>query len=153
VCVSFVDLLEQLDVGDPLLVISDDVFIFDTCKGVAVLKVAVGVLLESFITSYPYTGEVVIIARTIIGHLVVGREKVGECCPGGDALCWEIVEPQKWCLTHHNWEVSRHVVFIASRGTRRYAVHLEPYTRVRATVVLLDSRLEFLLVSDRPEMS
>jgi hypothetical protein len=45
------------------------------------------------------------------------------------------------------------VVFIASRGTRRYAVHLEPYTRVRATVVLLDSRLEFLLVSDRPEMS
>jgi hypothetical protein len=45
VCVSFVDFLEQLDVGDPLFVISDDVFIFDTGKGVAVLEVAVGVLV------------------------------------------------------------------------------------------------------------
>jgi hypothetical protein len=30
------------------------------------------------------------------------------------------------------------VVFVASRGTRRYAVHFEPYTRVGATVVLLN---------------
>jgi hypothetical protein len=41
------------------------------------------------------------------------------------------------------------VVFIASRGTRRYAVHLEPYTRVGATVVLLDSWLEVFWVFDR----
>jgi hypothetical protein len=31
-CISFMDLLEELDVGDPLLVISDDVLIFDTVR-------------------------------------------------------------------------------------------------------------------------
>jgi hypothetical protein len=51
VCVNFVDLLEQLDVGDPLLVISDDVFVFNTCEGVAILEVDVSVLTESFIMS------------------------------------------------------------------------------------------------------
>jgi acyl-CoA thioesterase FadM len=30
--VSFVDFFEQLDVGDPLLLISDDVFVFDTWR-------------------------------------------------------------------------------------------------------------------------
>jgi hypothetical protein len=55
VCISLMDLLEQLDVGDSLFVVSDDVFVFDTRKGVAVLKVAVGVLTESFITSHPYS--------------------------------------------------------------------------------------------------
>jgi hypothetical protein len=43
------------------------------------------------------------------------------------------------------------VVFIASRGTHRYVVHLEPYTRVGATVVLLNRWLEVLGVSDRPK--
>jgi hypothetical protein len=65
------------------------------------------------------------VASTIIGHLVVGREKARQRCPGGDALCWEIVEPQEWCLAHHKGEVSRHVVFIASRGACRNAIHLE----------------------------
>jgi hypothetical protein len=74
-CVSFMDLLEQLDVGDPLLVISNDVFVFDTREGVAVLEVAVSVLTESFITSHLYSGEVVSIARTIVVRLVVGCEK------------------------------------------------------------------------------
>jgi hypothetical protein len=46
-CVGFVDLLKQLDVDDSLFVIGDDVVVFDTCKGVAVLEVAVGVLTES----------------------------------------------------------------------------------------------------------
>jgi hypothetical protein len=153
VCVSFVDLLKQLDVGDPLLVVSNDVFVFDTCKGVAVLEVAVGVLSESFITSHPHSGEVVSVARMVVGFLVIGREEARRCCPGGDALCWEIVEPQEWCLAHHKGEVSRHVVLIASRGTGRYAVHLEPYTQVGATVVLLNGWLEVLGESDRPEMS
>jgi hypothetical protein len=152
VCVYLVDLLKQLDAGDPILVISDDDFILYTCKGVAVLEVAVGVLSESFITSHAYSGEVVSFARTIIGHLVVVRENARQCCPGGDALCWEIIEPQEWCLTHHKGEVSRHVVFTASRGTCCNAVHLEPYTRVRAIVVLLNSRLEILWVSDHLEM-
>jgi hypothetical protein len=151
VCVSFMNLLEQLDVGDPLLVVSNDVFVFDTCKGVAVLEVAVGVLSESFVTSHSHSGEVVSVARTIIGRLVVGRKKARQCCPRGDALCWEIVEPQEWCLAHHKGEVSRHVVFIASRGTRRDAVHLEPYTRIGATVVFLNGWLEIFWIFDRPE--
>jgi hypothetical protein len=72
-----VDLLKQLDVSDPLLVVCNDVVVFDTCEGVAVLEVAVGVLTESFVSSHPYSGEVVSIARTIVGHLVIeiGRTK------------------------------------------------------------------------------
>jgi hypothetical protein len=44
------------------------------------------------------------------------------------------------------------VVFIASRATCRDAVHLEPYTWVGATVVLINGRLKVLWVSDRAEM-
>jgi hypothetical protein len=43
------------------------------------------------------------------------------------------------------------VVFIASRGTCCNVVHLETYTRIRATVVLLNGRFEVLGVSDRPK--
>jgi hypothetical protein len=39
------------------------------------------------------------------------------------------------------------------RGTCRNAIHLEPYTWVGATVVLLNGQLEVLGVSDRLEMS
>jgi hypothetical protein len=38
------NLLEELDVGDPFLVIGDDVLVFDTRQSVAVLEVAVGTL-------------------------------------------------------------------------------------------------------------
>jgi hypothetical protein len=69
------DLLEKLDVGDPFLVISDDVLVFDTREGVAVFEVSVGVLMESFVTSHPYSGEVVSVARMIIGRLVVGVKR------------------------------------------------------------------------------
>jgi hypothetical protein len=72
--IGFMDLLKQLDVSDPLLVVCNDVVVFDTCEGVAVLKVAVGVLTESFISSHPYSSEVVSIARTIVGRLVIGCE-------------------------------------------------------------------------------
>jgi hypothetical protein len=72
--IGFVDLLEQLDVGDSLFVVANDVVIFDTCEGVAVLEVAVSVLTESFIASHPYSSEVVSIARTIASRLVVGCE-------------------------------------------------------------------------------
>jgi hypothetical protein len=91
--ISLVDLLRQLDVGDSLLVVSNDVVVFHTCKGVAVLEVLVSVLSESFIMSHPYSSEVVSIARTIVGRLVVGREEAGQSLPGGDALYREIVEP------------------------------------------------------------
>jgi hypothetical protein len=87
-CIGFVDLLKQLDVGDSLFVVGDDVIIFDTCKGVAVLEVAVGVLTESFITSHPHSGEVVSIAKTIVGRLVIGHEEARQSCPRGDALYW-----------------------------------------------------------------
>jgi hypothetical protein len=72
--IGFVDLLEQLDVSDPLLVVCNDVIVFDTCQGVAVLEVAVGVLTKSFISSHPYSGEVVSIATTVVGRLVIGCE-------------------------------------------------------------------------------
>jgi hypothetical protein len=72
--IVFVDLLEQLDVGDSLFVVGNDVVVFDTCEGVAILEVAVSVLTESFIASHPYSSEVVSIARTIVCRLVVGRE-------------------------------------------------------------------------------
>jgi hypothetical protein len=45
------------------------------------------------------------------------------------------------------------VIFVASRGACRNAVHVEPYTRIRATIVLLNGRFEVLGVSDRPETS
>jgi hypothetical protein len=72
--IGFVDLLEQLDIGDSFFVVGNDVVVFDTCEGVAVLEVAVGVFTESFVCSHPYSSDVVSIARTIVGHLVVGRE-------------------------------------------------------------------------------
>jgi hypothetical protein len=73
-CIGFMDLLEQLDIVDSLFVVGNDVVVFDTCKGVAVLEVAVSVLTQSFITSHPYSGEVVSIARTIVGRLIAGHE-------------------------------------------------------------------------------
>jgi hypothetical protein len=48
--VSFMDLLKEHDVGYPFVVVGDGVFVFDTCKGIAILEVAVSVLSESFIT-------------------------------------------------------------------------------------------------------
>jgi DUF1009 family protein len=39
---SFVNLLKELDVGDSLIVVGDGVLILDTCEGLAVLEVAVG---------------------------------------------------------------------------------------------------------------
>jgi hypothetical protein len=112
-CVGFVDLLKQLYVGDSLFVVGDDVIVFDTCKGVAVLQVAVGVLTESFITPHPHSREVVSIARTIVSRPVIVREEARQSCPGGDALCWEVVKPKEWCFAHHEGEVSSHVVIIA----------------------------------------
>jgi hypothetical protein len=67
--VSFVDLLEELDVGDPHLVVGDDVLIFDTHEGVAVLEVAVGVFPKSLVTSHPHSSEVLSVIRSIIGCL------------------------------------------------------------------------------------
>jgi hypothetical protein len=65
---------DKLDISDSLFVVCNDVVAFDTCEGVAVLEVAVGVLTKSFVSSHPYSSEVVSIGRTIVGRLVVGRE-------------------------------------------------------------------------------
>jgi hypothetical protein len=72
---SFVDLLKKLDVGDSLLVVGNDVFIFHTCGSVAVLKVAVSLLSKSFVRPHPHSSMVMGVARTIVGCLVVGREE------------------------------------------------------------------------------
>jgi hypothetical protein len=84
--VSFMDLFEEIDVGDPLLVLGDDILVFDTREDVAVLEVAVGVLPKSFVTSHPHSGEVMSVTRSVVGRLVIGSEEPGQCCPGGDAL-------------------------------------------------------------------
>jgi hypothetical protein len=63
----------------------------------------------------------------------------------------KIVELPEWHFTHHEREVSCHVIFIAPRGAGRDAVHLEPNTSVGATVVFFDGWLEVLGVSDRLE--
>jgi hypothetical protein len=65
----------------------------DTCEGVAILEVAVGVLQEGLVASHLHYGEVMSVTRSIVGCLVVSHEKPGQCCLGVYALCWEIVEP------------------------------------------------------------
>jgi hypothetical protein len=47
--INFMDLLEELEVSYPLLVVGYDIFIFDARKSVAVLEIAVGLLIESFV--------------------------------------------------------------------------------------------------------
>jgi hypothetical protein len=68
------DILEELEIGYPLLVVCYDVFILNFCESVAVLKIVVGVLAKSLILPHPYSGEVVSVSRVIVGHLIVGRE-------------------------------------------------------------------------------
>jgi hypothetical protein len=102
------------------------VLVLDTRKGVAVFKVAIGVLPEGFIVSRSHSSEVMSVTRSVLGRLAVGHEESGQCCPGGDALYWEIVKPQEWFLARQKGEASRHVVSIASRGTCCDVVHLEP---------------------------
>jgi hypothetical protein len=74
--VSFMNLLKNLDVRDSLLVVGDDIFIFNTYKGVAILEVAVGVFLESFVAPQPHSREVMCISKTVVGRLVGGREEL-----------------------------------------------------------------------------
>jgi hypothetical protein len=71
------DLLEELEVGDSLLVIGDDVLVFNTHKGVVVLKVEVGVLPEGFVVSHPHSSEVMSVTRSVVGCLIIGREELG----------------------------------------------------------------------------
>jgi hypothetical protein len=73
--IGFVDLFKELDVGDSLLVVGDNVLILDTYKGVAILEVAVCVFSECFIAPHPHSSEVMSVSRTVVGRLVVGREE------------------------------------------------------------------------------
>jgi hypothetical protein len=73
--VGFVDLLKDLDVGNSLLVVGDEVFVLNTCKGVAILKVVVSVLSEGFVAPHLHFSEVMSISRMVVGHLVVGCEE------------------------------------------------------------------------------
>jgi hypothetical protein len=73
--VIFMDLLKELDVGDSLLVVGDDVFIFNTYEGVTIIKLAVSVLSESSVVPHPHFRELMSISRSIVGFLVVGREE------------------------------------------------------------------------------
>jgi hypothetical protein len=99
--VIFKDLFEEIDAGDTLLVVGDDVLVFDTGEGVAIFEVAVGVLSAGFVASHLHYGEVMSVTRSVVGRLVVRHEETRQCCQRGDAICWEIVEPQEWHLAHH----------------------------------------------------
>jgi hypothetical protein len=118
------DLLKELDIDDSLLVVGDDVFVLNTCEGVAIFEVAVSVLSESFVAPHPCSGEVMSISRAVVGRLVVRREEPRQGGPGSNALRGKVVEPQEWHFAHHNEEVSRHVVFIAPGGACYDVVHL-----------------------------
>jgi hypothetical protein len=59
----------------PLLVVGYDVFVFDTYKGVAILKVAVSVLPKSFVMPHPHSREAMCVAMMIVGRLVIGHEE------------------------------------------------------------------------------
>jgi hypothetical protein len=72
--VCFMDLLEELEVSYPLLVVGYDIFILDAHKSVVVLEIAVSVLMESFILPHPHFGEVVSVVRAVVGRLIVGCE-------------------------------------------------------------------------------
>jgi hypothetical protein len=69
------DLLEELELGDSLLVVVYDILILHSSKSVAVPEETVGVLLESFTFPHLYLGEVVSVARVVVGCLVVRREE------------------------------------------------------------------------------
>jgi hydrogenase maturation factor len=73
---DFVDLLEELDVGDYLLVVGYHIFILDTDEGVVVLEEMVGVLSENFTFSHLHFGEVVSVAGAVVGRLVVHGEEL-----------------------------------------------------------------------------
>jgi hypothetical protein len=73
--ISFMNLLKELEVGYPLLVVGYDVFVLDSCKSVVILEVAVSVLTESLIVPRPHSGEVVSVDGAIVGRLIAGREE------------------------------------------------------------------------------
>jgi hypothetical protein len=50
---GFVNFLEELEVGDSLLVVVDHILVLDASEGVAVLEETVGVLSESFTFPHP----------------------------------------------------------------------------------------------------
>jgi hypothetical protein len=56
------DLLEELEVGDSLLVVGYHIFIFDASEGVAILEEVIVVLLESFSFPHAHFGKVVSVA-------------------------------------------------------------------------------------------
>jgi hypothetical protein len=47
---------------------------------------------------HSYSGEVLCVARAIVGRLIVGREEPRQGRPWGDTLCRKVVERQEWCF-------------------------------------------------------
>jgi hypothetical protein len=72
---GFMDLLEELELGESLLVVVYDILILDSSKSVAVPEETVGVLSKSFTFPHLYLSEVVSVARVVVGCLVVRREE------------------------------------------------------------------------------
>jgi hypothetical protein len=83
--------------------------------------------------------------------LEVRREGLRQVGPRRDAACREVVEPERQCVAHHQWEVGRHVVEVAAGRLDGDVVGRQPNVGVRAAVILLDVGLEFVGVGDRSE--
>ena len=75
------DLLEELEVGDTLLVVGDDVVVLDTSKLVSVLEEPVGVVAERFASLHDDATQVVSVTRPVVGRLVVGSEQPRQTFP------------------------------------------------------------------------
>jgi hypothetical protein len=77
------------------------------------------------------------VSRVIVGCLEVGGEGLGQVSPGVDAASEKVVEPKRRGVTHHQQEVSHHVVEAATSHLDRDVVGRQLDVGVGAPVVLL----------------
>jgi hypothetical protein len=88
----------------------------------------------------------------IVGRLKVGCEGLGQVGPRCDAAIREVVVPEGRHIAHHQWEVRRHVIEVATDRLDSDVVGRWSGVGTRATVVLLDVRLEVVRVGHRPKV-
>jgi hypothetical protein len=79
-----------------------------------VLEEPIGVVLQPLTGFHGHPYELEGISRVIIGRLEVQSEGLGQVGPCRDAACGEVVELERRCVAHHQWEVGRHVIKFAT---------------------------------------
>jgi hypothetical protein len=109
-----VDLLKDLAVPETFLVAVDDLVIANIDTGAAVFEEPVGVVPQLLARLHGHPPEVEGITGVIVRCLEVRREVLGQVSPRCDAACREVVELERRCVAHHQREVGRHVVEVAT---------------------------------------